>query len=106
MKNSAFLKVLCLALAAGLLASCMGMEESDPSSLSVPEMKTFEVKDNGSLVFELTATVDKSATGRIASCGFYYGKKKDMSDAERIECKMTGNTFAADLTLREYGETF
>ena len=106
MKNRAFLKVLCLTLTAGLLASCMGMEESDLSSLSVPEMKTFEVNDNGSLVFELTATVDKSATGRIAFCGFYYGKKKDMSDAERIECKMTGNTFATDLTLREYGGTF
>ena len=106
MKNRAFFKVLCLTLAAGLLGSCMGMEESDPSSLSVPKMKTFEVNDNGSLVFELTATVDKSAIGRIASCGFYYGKKKDMSDVERIECKMTGNTFATDLTLREYGGTF
>ena len=106
MKNRLFFNVLCSVLIAGLLSSCMGMEESDPSSLSVPEMKTFEVNDNGSLVFELTATVDKSAIGRIASCGFYYGKKKDMSDAERIECKMMGNTFAADLTLREYGETF
>jgi len=106
MKNRLFLNVLCSVLTAGLLSSCMGMEESDPSSLSVPEMETFEVNDNGSLVFELTATVDKSAIGRIASCGFYYGKKKDMSDAERIECKMTGNTFATDLTLREYGGTF
>lgn len=41
---------------AGLMVSCMGMEESDPSSLQVPEVKTFEVKDNGSLVFELTAS--------------------------------------------------
>ena len=91
---------------AGLLASCMGMEDVDPSSLSMPEVKTFNVKDNGSLVFELSANVDKSAASRIAECGFCYGKDKSMSDAERIECRMTGNTFSADLTLREYGETY
>ena len=106
MKNRIFLKVLSPILAVRLLVSCMGIEESDPSSLSVPEMKTFEVKDNGSIVFELTASVGENAIGRIASCGFYYGKKNDMSDAERIECKLTGNTFAADLTLHEYGGTF
>ena len=91
---------------AGLMVSCMGMEDVDPSSLSMPEVKTFNVKDNGSLVFELSANVDKSAASRIAECGFCYGKDKSMSDAERIECRMTGNTFSADLTLREYGETY
>lgn len=90
----------------GLLVSCMGMEESDPSSLQMPEVKTFDVKDNGSLVFELTASVDKSLAGRIAECGFYYGNEKSMSGAEKIECKMLGGTFSADITLREYGETF
>ena len=91
---------------AGLVLSCMGMEESDPSSLQVPEVKTFDVKDNGSLVFELTASVDKSLSGRIAECGFYYGNEKSMSGAEKIECKMLGGTFSADITLREYGGTF
>ena len=91
---------------AGLMVSCMGMEESDPSSLQMPEVKTFEVKDNGSLVFELTASIDKSLSGRIAECGFYYGNEKSMSGAEKIECKMLGGTFSADITLHEYGETF
>ena len=90
----------------GLLVSCMGMEESDPSSLQVPEVKTFEVKDNGSLVFELTASVDKILAGRIAECGFYYGKEKSMSGAEKVECKMLGGSFFAEITLSEYGETF
>ena len=106
MKNRSLLKVLFVVLAAGLMTSCMGLDETDPSSLSVPQVKTFEVKDNGSLVFELSASVDKSASSRIAECGFYYGKDKNMSDAERIECKMTGSSFSADLTLRDYGETY
>ncbi len=106
MKNRSLLKVLFVVLAAGLLTSCMGLDETDPSSLSAPQVKTFEVKDNGSLVFELSASVDKSASSRVAECGFYYGKDKNMSDAERLECRMTGGTFSADLTLRDYGETF
>ncbi|MBR6732130.1 MAG: hypothetical protein IKL91_05395, partial [Bacteroidales bacterium] len=106
MKNRSLLKIMFSVLAAGLLTSCMGLDETDPSSLSVPQVKTFEVKDNGSLVFELSASVDKSASSRIAECGFYYGKDKNMSDDERIECKMTGSSFSADLTLRDYGETY
>ena len=106
MKNRSLLKVLFVVLAAGLLTSCMGLDETDPSSLSAPQVKTFEVKDNGSLVFELSASVDKSSSSRVAECGFYYSKDKSMSDAERLECRMTGGTFSADLTLRDYGETF
>ena len=106
MKNRSLLKVLFVVLAAGLLTSCMGLDETDPSSLSAPQVKTFEVKDNGSLVFELSASVDKSASSRVAECGFYYSKDKSMSAAERLECRMTGGTFSADLTLRDYGETF
>lgn len=106
MKNMRFARLLCGVLISGLLVSCMGLEESDPSSLGAPEINTFEVKDNGSLVFELSATVDESVAGRIAECGFYYGKDKSMSGAERIECKMIGSTFSADVTLRDYGETF
>ena len=44
MKNRSLLKVLFVVLAAGLLTSCMGLDETDPSSLSVPQVKTFEVK--------------------------------------------------------------
>ena len=106
MKNRSLLKVLFVVLAAGLLTSCMGLDETDPSSLSAPQVKTFEVKDNGSLVFELSASVDKSSSSSVAECGFYYGKDKNMSDAERLECRMTGGSFSADLTLRDYGETF
>ena len=91
---------------AGLMVSCMGMEKSDPSLLQIPQVKTFEVKDNGSLVFDLKASVDKNIAGRIAECGFYYGKDKSLNDANKIECQMLGGSFSADVTLREYGETF
>ena len=106
MKNMRFARLLCGVLMAGLLASCMGMKDVDPSSLSMPEVKAFNVKDNGSLVFELSANVDKSAASRIAECGFYYGKDKNMSDAECIKCRMAGGSFSAKLTLREYGQTY
>jgi len=106
MKNRSLLKILFWGLVTGLMVSCMGMEESDPSSLGTPQVRTFEVKDNGSQVFELTASVDKSLAGRIAECGFYYGKEKSMRGAEKVECKMLGGTFSADITLHEYGETF
>ena len=91
---------------AGLVVSCMGMEESDPSSFKIPGIKTFEVKDNGSLVFELSASVDESLAGQIAECGFYYGKSRSRDDLERLECKMLGGSFFADLTLNDYDETF
>ncbi len=106
MKNRSLLKIILGVLTSGLLVSCMGLEETAPSSLAAPEINEFEVTDNGSLVFELNASVDKSLAGRIASCGFYYGKDKSMSGAEKIECKMLGGSFSADLTLREYGETY
>ena len=106
MKNMRFVKLLCGVLMAGMIVSCMGMEETAPSSLGIPQVKTFKVKDNGSLVFELSATVDKNLAGRIAECGFYYGKDKNMNGAERIECKMLGGSFTTDVTLREYGQTF
>ena len=106
MKNRSLLKILSGVLVSGLMVSCMGMEESDPSSLLVPEVKSFEVKDNGSLIFELTASVDKSLSGRIAECGFYYGKDKSLNGAEKLECKNLSGTFSAEITLHEYGETF
>ena len=106
MKNRSLLNFLSVVLAAGLMLSCMGIEEEGPSSLSAPEVKSFEVVDNSSLVFELKASVDKSHAGRIAECGFYYGKDKSLSDAEKVECKNLGGAFSAEITLREYGETF
>ena len=106
MRDKSLLKILSGVLVAGLMVSCMGMEDVDPSSLSRPEVETFKVKDNGSLMFELSATISKSAASRVAECGFYYGKEKSMSGAEKVECKMLGGTFSADITLHEYGETF
>ena len=106
MRDKSLLKILSGVLVAGLMVSCMGMEDVDPSSLSRPEVETFKVKDNGSLMFELSATISKSAASRVAECGFYYGKDKSMGGAEKVECKMLGGTFSADITLREYGNTF
>ena len=104
MKNIRVL--VCLFMTMWLCVSCLGLEDSAPSSMSMPQVKTFEVKDNGSLVFELSASVDPEMTGRIAGCGFYYGKDKSMSDAEKIECEVLDCAFSAYVTLCEYGETF
>ena len=111
MKNIRFARLLFGVLMVGLMVSCMGMEESDPSYMGAPEINTFNVKDNGSLVFELSATVVNwwytgDVAGRVAECGFYYGNDKNMKGAEKIECKMLGESFSTDITLREYGQTF
>ena len=106
MNNKSLLNLLSVVLAAGLMASCMGLEDTDPSSLSVPQFNTFEVKNDGSLIFALSASVDAGIASRIEECGFYYSKDKSMSGAQKIRCKMSSGSFSADLTLREYGKTF
>ena len=106
MNNKSLLNLLSVVLAAGLMASCMGLEDTDPSSLSVPQFNSFEVKNDGSLIFALSASVDAGIASRIEECGFYYSKDKSMSDAQKIRCKMSSGSFSADLTLREYGKTF
>ncbi|MBO5311807.1 MAG: hypothetical protein J6A91_07125 [Bacteroidales bacterium] len=106
MNNKSLLNLLSVVLAAGLMASCMGLEDTDPSSLFVPQFNTFEVKNDGSLIFALSASVDAGIASRIEECGFYYSKDKSMSDAQKIRCKMSSGSFSADLTLREYGKTF
>ena len=102
MKNILYILAVIL-----LAVSCMGLNETGPDEMTVPEVKSFTVDDNGgSLVFTLTSSVDKKVLGRINECGFYYGKDRDMSDAERVVCKVADTEFSADIALHEYGETF
>lgn len=102
MKRTLYILTVCM-----LVVSCLGFNETGPDEMTVPEVKSFTVDDNGgSLVFTLTSSVDKKVLGRINECGFYYGKDRDMSDAERVVCKVTGTEFSADIALHEYGETF
>ena len=102
------MKNILYILAVSLLAvSCMGLNEADPGNLSVPEVKNFNVNDNkGSLVFTLSASVDKTSLGLIEECGFYYAEDREFSDPKRIVCKVTGTSFSADVTLQGYDRNY
>lgn len=98
-----YLNILLMLLVAGVHHACIGLNDEDPSGVSEPKVMKFEVKDNGSLIYELSVTLDKSAAQRIVECGFYVGRKSSMSNAERIPCRVMGSGFATDVMLRDYG---
>lgn len=98
-----YLNILFMLLVSGALSGCIGLRDEGPADISVPQVKGFEVKDNGSLIYELSVTLEKSAAQRIVECGFYVGRKSSMSDAERIQCRVMGSGFATDVTMRDYG---
>ena len=104
MKNRLFLNVLCSVLTAGLLGSCMGMEDTAPSEIEMPQIQSFSVASASSLDYELSATVAKADVAKIAECGFFVSKYKSMQDADRIGSKMLGQTFSAELSLSVEGE--
>ena len=63
MKNILYILAVIL-----LAVSCMGLNETGPDEMTVPEVKSFTVDDNGgSLVFTLTSSVDKKVL-RIGIC--------------------------------------
>ena len=99
MKHSHILLSLSLAI---LLASC---EESAPSlSTNVPTLDPVEVEDNGGLVFILKGTATNTPT--VSDCGFYISHNETMKDAEQYPSKLTGNSFAAEVTLQGYNRKY
>lgn len=98
-----YLNILFMLLVFGALSGCIGLRDEGPADISVPQVKGFEVKDNGSLIYELSVTLEKSSAQRVVECGFYVGRKSSMSDAERIQCRVMGSGFATDVTMRDYG---
>ena len=88
-------------LAAVICASCIGLNNAEPTVAPTPEVKSFVVDDNDCMVLEFTVTVGKAST-RIAECGFYFSKNKNMTDAERIQCRLTGSVFSAEVDVKDY----
>lgn len=103
-----FSRTYCAAvLFIGLMAvSCLKLEERGPESFAKPKAPGLVVKDNGSLVFQLSSTVGANEAGRISECGFYYGKDNNLKGASKVDSKISGVTFSTELTLKEYGATF
>ncbi|MDY4572359.1 MAG: hypothetical protein SO437_04420 [Candidatus Cryptobacteroides sp.] len=99
MKHSHILLSLSLAV---LLVSC---EESAPSlSTNLPTLDPVEVEDNGSLVFILKATIPNTSTA--SECGFYVSDNISMTNAAQYPSKLTGTTFAAEVTLQGYNRKY
>jgi len=104
MKNRLFLNVLCSVLTAGLLSSCMGMEDTAPSEMEMPQIQSFSLASASLLDYELSATVAKADVAKIAECGFFVSRYKSMQGSDRIESKMLGQRFSAELSLSVEGE--
>ena len=85
------------------LSSCVGMKEVDMGQYAVPEQYVLEVKDNNSLIFTVTASV---SSDHFVDCGFYYGKSRDMHDAESVRSMFDYGMMSQDILLRDYGSDY
>lgn len=85
------------------LSSCVGMKDVDMGQYALPEQYVLEVKDNNSLIFTVTASV---SSDHFVDCGFYYGKSRDMHDAESVRSKFDYGMMSQDILLRDYGSDY
>lgn len=91
--------LISLVLSALLLYSC---EETVPSlEPAIPSLEPVEIENNGGLAFTLKGTASNAA--QISDCGFYISYNVSMRDATKYSSKLTGNSFAAEVTLKGYG---
>ena len=104
MKNRSLLNFLSVVLVAGLMVSCMGLEDTAPDVATMPEIHSFEIVNVEGFDYELTATVAKEDVVKIVECGFYVSEYRSMQNAERIESKLIGQVFMAELSLSVEGE--
>ena len=89
-----------------MIVSCLGLEDVAPQSDMIPEFKSLEIADFGPMGVEVIACVEADMASRVAECGFYYTKGESMSVAERVECRMVGDRFSAELDLSGFGERY
>ena len=85
-----------------LLTSCI---EEAPETSGLPDVN-LEISDSGTLVFEMKGNLPSNMSGKITECGFYVSENSSLQDAEKFSSKLTGTTFAANVTLNEYGKTY
>lgn len=91
--------LISLVLSVLLLYSC---EETVPSlEPAIPSLEPVEIENNGGLAFTLKGTASNAA--QISDCGFYISDNVSMRDATKYSSKFTGNSFAAEVTLKGYG---
>ncbi len=101
MKNRSIVKLICAICMMGLLISCMGLEDTDPSVNLMPEIQSFDVHTDNGYDYELTATLAKEDVSKIVECGFYVSDQKSMQGAEKIVSKLFGQEFMAEVSLSE-----
>ena len=85
-----------------LLTSCV---EEAPEVIGMPDIN-LEISDSGTLIFELKGNLPSSMSGKIAECGFYVSENSSLQDAEKFTSKLTGTSFAANVTLKGYDKTY
>ena len=87
-------------MAALLLTSCMGLDEKDPSVYLKPDVSSVSVSAENTLYFTFSSGV--ASYSKVKSCGFYYGRNKDMSGAAKIESVMNYDSFSTEILLKDY----
>ena len=101
MKNRSLLKVLFVVLAAGLLTSCMGLKDTDPIEISLPEIQSFSAHSADGYSYELTAVILEDDKSKIVECGFYVSDYKSMQGAEKIVSELSDREFLSEISISE-----
>ncbi len=100
MKKNQFHKLLSL-----VIILFFGCEEQEQLSVTIPEISKLEVTDNGSLTFTLQAMLP-SDDMLVSECGFYCSENASMQVTEKYFSRLTGSTFASEITLKGYNRKY
>lgn len=82
------------------LASCMGVNETNPDEYLAPEDGGVSVSAENTLFFTLYSSV--SEPERVKECGFYCGDAEDLSGAQKLSTSMTSGAFSKEILLKDY----
>ena len=73
--------------------------------LTAPSVRIVSITSSGSLTITVKAEVEGNALS-VQSCGFYCSGNISLADSESYYSRLTGNTFAADITLPQKNKTY
>ena len=82
------------------LASCMGVNETNPDEYLAPQDGGVSVSAENTLFFTLYSSV--SEPERVKECGFYCGDAEDLSGAQKLSASMTSGAFSKEILLKDY----
>ena len=82
------------------LASCMGVNETNPDEYLAPEEGGVTVSGENTLFLTLSSSVREPE--RVKECGFYCGDTEDLTGAQKLSSSMNSGEFSTELLLKDY----